>query len=55
LVGENSLLQDGPTTNLHAVAKPLMKRHRQAKEVIRNNRGSPLSTAMVEIYSSYFP
>jgi hypothetical protein len=51
------LLRDGPTVNLHAVAKPLMKRmyHRQAKEFIRNNRGSPLSTAMVEIYSSYFP
>jgi len=52
----NSLLRNGPTINLHALAKPLMKRmyHRQASGLIRNNRGSPLSTAMVEIYSSYF-
>jgi hypothetical protein len=52
----NPLLK-GPTINLHAVAKPLMKRmyHRQAKEFIGKNRGNPLSTETVEIYSSYFP
>jgi hypothetical protein len=52
----NPLLK-GPTINLHAVAKPLMKLmyHRQAMELIRKNRGTQLSTAMLETYLSYFP
>ncbi|KAF7360380.1 hypothetical protein MVEN_00767800 [Mycena venus] len=47
----------GPTINLHAVAKPLMKPmyHRQVLEFIRKNRGSPLSRDALETYSSYFP
>jgi hypothetical protein len=53
----NLLLQYGPTINLHAAAKPLMKLmyHRQAKEFIKKNKGSPLSTEMLEIYWSYLP
>ncbi|KAJ7913980.1 armadillo-type protein [Mycena leptocephala] len=52
----NPLLK-GPTINLHAAAKPLMKfmHHRQALDLIRKNQGSPLSTTKLEIYSSYFP
>jgi hypothetical protein len=52
----NPLLK-GPTINLHAMAKPLMKRmyHRQALEFIRKNEGRPLSMATLETYSSYFP
>jgi hypothetical protein len=52
----NPLLQ-GPTINIHAAAKPLMKLmyHRQALEFIRKNQGIPLSKTMLEIYSSYFP
>ncbi|KAF7326403.1 hypothetical protein MVEN_02618000 [Mycena venus] len=47
----------GPTINLHAAAKPLSRflYHRQALEIIRKNHGSPLSSATLEIYSSYFP
>ncbi|KAF7350426.1 hypothetical protein MVEN_01347600 [Mycena venus] len=47
----------GPTINLHAVAKPLLKRmyHRQASQFIKKNRNTPLSTTTLEIYSSYFP
>ncbi|KAF7360360.1 hypothetical protein MVEN_00765700 [Mycena venus] len=47
----------GPTINLHAAAKPLMKLmyHRQVLEFIKKNRGSPLSTTALEKYSSYFP
>jgi hypothetical protein len=47
----------GPTINLHAVAKPLLKLmyHRQALGFIRKNRGSPLSAATLEMYSAYFP
>ncbi|KAJ7880372.1 armadillo-type protein [Mycena olivaceomarginata] len=47
----------GPTINLHAVAKPLMKvmYHRQALNIIRKNRGSPLSAPELETYSAYFP
>jgi hypothetical protein len=53
----NSLLRYGPTINLHAAAKPLMKLmyHRQAKGFIRENKGRALSTEMVEIYMSYLP
>jgi hypothetical protein len=52
----NPLLK-GPTINLHAAAKPLMKRmyHRQALEFIKKNRGHPLSATTLEIYASYFP
>ncbi|KAF7356375.1 hypothetical protein MVEN_00969900 [Mycena venus] len=47
----------GPTINLHAAAKPLMRLmyHRQVLAFIRKNRGSPLSTPTLEIYLSYFP
>ncbi|KAJ7356620.1 armadillo-type protein [Mycena albidolilacea] len=47
----------GPTINLHAAAKPLSRflYHRQALNIIKKNRDSPLSTATLEIYSSYFP
>ncbi|KAF7350423.1 hypothetical protein MVEN_01347300 [Mycena venus] len=47
----------GPTINLHTAAKPLMRRlyHRQATQLIRKNRNSPLSTATLEIYWSYIP
>jgi hypothetical protein len=52
----NPLLR-GPTINLHAVAKPLMRwmYHRQALELLKRNQGSPLLTETLEIYSSYFP
>ncbi|KAF7356746.1 hypothetical protein MVEN_01009600 [Mycena venus] len=47
----------GPTINLHAVAKPLMRRmyHRQAMAFITKHRGDPLSKTTLEIYSSYLP
>ncbi|KAF7356379.1 hypothetical protein MVEN_00970300 [Mycena venus] len=47
----------GPTINLHAAAKPLMRLmyHRQVLAFIRKNRDSPLSTPTLEIYLSYFP
>jgi hypothetical protein len=47
----------GPTINLHAAAKPLMRLmyYRQASDILRKNRGSPLTTAIVETYASYFP
>jgi hypothetical protein len=53
----NSLLRYGPTINLHAAAKPLIKLmyHRQAKELIRKNGDSELSTEMLETYWSYLP
>ncbi|KAJ7850018.1 armadillo-type protein [Mycena olivaceomarginata] len=53
----NSLLVYGPTINLHAAAKPLMKLmyHRQALGIIRKNRDSPLTSTILETYSSYFP
>jgi hypothetical protein len=53
----NLLLRYGPTINIHAVAKPLMKLmyHRQAKEFIKKNQGSRLSREMLEIYWSYLP
>jgi hypothetical protein len=39
------------------MAKPLMRwmYHRQALEFIRKNKGSPLSTEIVQIYASYLP
>ncbi|KAJ7850012.1 armadillo-type protein [Mycena olivaceomarginata] len=53
----NSLLLHGPTINLHAAAKPLMRLmyHRQALDIIRKNRGSPLTRTILETYASYFP
>ncbi|KAJ7257953.1 armadillo-type protein [Mycena haematopus] len=47
----------GPTINLHTAAKPLSKflHHRQALDIMRKNRDSPLSTPMLDMYSSYFP
>ncbi|KAJ7355635.1 armadillo-type protein [Mycena albidolilacea] len=53
----NSLLVYGPTINLHAAAKPLMRLmyHRQALDIIRKDRGSPLTSTILEMYSSYFP
>ncbi|KAJ7880380.1 armadillo-type protein [Mycena olivaceomarginata] len=47
----------GPTINLHAAAKPLMRLmyYRQALDIIRKNHGSPLTTAILETYTSYFP
>jgi hypothetical protein len=52
----NPLLK-GPTINLHATEKPLMKwmYHRQAMEFIRKNDGQALSTEILEIYWSYLP
>ncbi|KAF7350420.1 hypothetical protein MVEN_01347000 [Mycena venus] len=52
----NSALVYGPTINLHAAAKPLMRLmyHRQALALIRKNRGKPLSGTTLEIYTSYF-
>ncbi|KAJ7244529.1 hypothetical protein C8J57DRAFT_1476808 [Mycena rebaudengoi] len=45
----------GPTINLHAAAKPLMRLlyDRQALEFIPNNRGLLLTSTAVEIYGSY--
>jgi hypothetical protein len=53
---ESNPFLKGPTINLHAVAKPLMRwmYHCQALEFIRKNKGHALSTATVEIYMSYF-
>ncbi|KAJ7491474.1 armadillo-type protein [Mycena galericulata] len=47
----------GPTINLHAATKPLMRLmyHRQAIQFIEKSRGTPLSTETVEILSSYLP
>jgi hypothetical protein len=52
----NPLLK-GPTINLHAAAKPLMKfmYYRQALDSIRKNENSPLSTEILEISMSYLP
>ncbi|KAJ7243483.1 hypothetical protein C8J57DRAFT_1725998, partial [Mycena rebaudengoi] len=45
----------GPTINLHAAAKPLMKLlyNRQALDFIINNRSIPLSAMEFELYLSY--
>ncbi|KAJ7436246.1 armadillo-type protein [Mycena galericulata] len=47
----------GATINLHAATKPLMKLmyHRQAMGFIKQNRGVPLSTEILETFSSYLP
>ncbi|KAJ7622382.1 hypothetical protein FB45DRAFT_927656 [Roridomyces roridus] len=52
----NPLVVQGPTINIHALAKPLMRRmyHRQALAFIAQDvRGRPLSEEMIEIYTSY--
>ncbi|KAJ7232500.1 hypothetical protein C8J57DRAFT_1578784 [Mycena rebaudengoi] len=51
----NPNLRYGPTINLHAAAKPLIKLlyNRQALEFISNNRGIPLTSTAAEIYGSY--
>ncbi|KAJ7656231.1 armadillo-type protein [Mycena rosella] len=45
----------GPTINLHAATKPLMRvlYRRQALAFLARNRDTPLSTDTMEIYSSY--
>ncbi|KAJ7476525.1 armadillo-type protein [Mycena latifolia] len=45
----------GPTINLHAAAKPLMRfmYHREALEFIRRNGSTPLSSKDMQIYSTY--
>ncbi|KAJ6526479.1 armadillo-type protein [Mycena vulgaris] len=45
----------GPNSNLHALAKPLMKLmyHRQALDYIAEHDGKPLSRDDMEIYASY--
>lgn len=47
----------GPTVNLHALAKPLLRLMYkcQALDLIRRNRGHPLSKTTTETYSTYFP
>ncbi|KAJ6545914.1 armadillo-type protein [Mycena vulgaris] len=45
----------GPNINLHAATKPLLRHmhDRQALALIRKNRGTPLSSKDMEIYTSY--
>ncbi|KAJ7079841.1 armadillo-type protein [Mycena epipterygia] len=45
----------GPTINLHAASKPLMRLlyHRAVLDVIKKNRDTPLSSEILEIYYSY--
>ncbi|KAF7356829.1 hypothetical protein MVEN_01018400 [Mycena venus] len=47
----------GPTINLHAASKPLMRwlYYRQATELIKKNHGSALTKTTLQTYSSYFP
>ncbi|KAJ7494132.1 armadillo-type protein [Mycena latifolia] len=47
----------GPTINLHAATKPLMRfmYHRQALGFVKRNHGLPLSPETLEIYWSYLP
>ncbi|KAJ7622206.1 hypothetical protein FB45DRAFT_122826 [Roridomyces roridus] len=52
----NPMLSSGPTINIHAMAKPLMRRmyHRQALAYIaQDGHGKALSGETVEMYSSY--
>ncbi|KAJ7612655.1 armadillo-type protein [Roridomyces roridus] len=51
----NSLLQSGPTINLHAAAKPLMKwmHHQQALGIIEKHSEVPLTAELLEIYAAY--
>ncbi|KAJ7476485.1 armadillo-type protein [Mycena latifolia] len=45
----------GPTIDLHAAAKPLMRLmyHRQAMEFVKKNRSAPLSPEVLGIYADY--
>ncbi|KAJ7677019.1 armadillo-type protein [Mycena polygramma] len=45
----------GVTVNIHAVAKPLMRfmYHRQALDLIKNNKPGTLSSTLLEFYSAY--
>lgn len=45
----------GPTINIHAAARPLIKLmyHRQASSFIKQNSNIPLSDVALEIYSTY--
>ncbi|KAJ7208877.1 armadillo-type protein [Mycena pura] len=45
----------GPTMNIHAVTKPLMKLmyHQQAQRFIQRDSGAPLSNVALEAYSTY--
>ncbi|KAJ7456234.1 armadillo-type protein [Mycena galericulata] len=47
----------GPTINLHAASKPLMRLmyHRQALNLIQKNSGVSLSAETLEVFSSYLP
>ncbi|KAJ7612643.1 hypothetical protein FB45DRAFT_1117142 [Roridomyces roridus] len=51
----NPLLHTGPTINLHAAAKPLMKwmHHQQALGIIDKHNGVPLTAELLVIYASY--
>ncbi|KAJ7612652.1 armadillo-type protein [Roridomyces roridus] len=51
----NPLVQAGPTINLHAAAKPLMKwmHHQQALGIIEKHNEVPLTAELLEIYASY--
>ncbi|KAJ7612637.1 armadillo-type protein [Roridomyces roridus] len=51
----NPLVQAGPTMNLHAAAKPLMKwmHHQQALGIIDKHNEVPLTAELLEIYASY--
>ncbi|KAJ7630212.1 hypothetical protein FB45DRAFT_1058258, partial [Roridomyces roridus] len=51
----NPLLQSGPTINLHAAAKPLIKwmHHQQALGIIEKHNEVPLTAELLEIYASY--
>ncbi|KAJ6469746.1 hypothetical protein C8R47DRAFT_1222812 [Mycena vitilis] len=47
----------GATINLHAATKPLMKfmYHLQVSELIKQTGDRPLTTELLDIYSSYLP
>ncbi|KAJ7612651.1 armadillo-type protein [Roridomyces roridus] len=51
----NPLLQAGPTINLHAAAKPLMKwmHHQRALGIIGKHNEVPLTAELLDIYASY--
>jgi hypothetical protein len=47
----------GPTINLHVLAKPLLRRmyHRQALDLVERNRDKPLSSELLYMISGYLP
>ncbi|KAJ7086556.1 hypothetical protein C8R44DRAFT_862076, partial [Mycena epipterygia] len=51
----NSLLLTGPTINLHAVSKPLMRLlyHWAVLDFIKKNQSTPLTEEAMQIYESY--